>query len=268
MADNSARHILLTGASGALGRMLAPRLAAAGYAVRLSDIVPFPDPLPQGASFVQADLSDAAAVAGILDGIDCVLHFGGVSVEKPFDQIMPANIVGITNLFEAARLQKARVVFASSNHSIGFYERGTMLDVDMPYRPDGYYGLSKAYGELLGRMFFDKHGVESVHIRIGSCLAEPTEARHLSTWLSHDDLFRFVRAAIDAPVTGHAIIWGASANTRSWWDADDRERIGYAPQDNAENCADKIAAIRTGNAVTERYQGGVFCAQDFSREEP
>lgn len=268
MAGNARKNVLLTGASGALGRMLAPRLAAAGFALRLSDIVPFPDPVPQGAAFVQADLSDAQAVEGIMDGIGCVLHFGGVSVEKPFDEILAANIVGITNLFEAARRQKARVVFASSNHAIGFYERGTMLDTDMPYRPDGYYGLSKAYGELLGRMFFDKHGVESVHIRIGSCLPGPVEARHLSTWLSHGDLFRFVRAAIDAPMTGHAVIWGASANTRSWWEADDRERIGYAPQDNAEDFAEKIASTRTDNEVTERYQGGVFCSQGFSRDTP
>jgi len=267
MASASARHILLTGASGALGRMLALRLAAAGYALRLSDIAPFPDPVPQGVSFEQADLSDATAVADIMEGIACVLHFGGVSVERPFDQILPANIVGITNVFEAARRQKARVVFASSNHSIGFHERGMKLDANMPYRPDGYYGLSKAYGELLGRMFYDKHGVESVHIRIGSCLPEPTEARHLSTWLSHDDLFRVVCAAIDAPATGHAIIWGASANTRSWWQADDRERIGYAPQDNAEDFAEKIASIRTKDLVIERYQGGSFCAQDFSRDE-
>lgn len=268
MTDNSRKNVLLTGASGALGRMLAPRLAAASYALRLSDIVPFPDPLPKDASFVRADLSDAQAVAGIMDGIGCVLHFGGVSVEKPFEEILPANIVGITNLFEAAHRQKARVVFASSNHTIGFYERGTMLDVDMPYRPDGYYGLSKAYGELLGRMFFDKHGVESVHIRIGSCLPEPVEARHLSTWLSHDDLFRFACAAIDAPETGHAVVWGASANTRSWWETDDRERIGYTPQDNAEDFAEKIASIRTDDAITERYQGGVFCSQVFSRDTP
>lgn len=257
-----ARLILVTGASGTLGRLLAGRLAARGYRLRLSDIIPFPDPLPQGAEFVQADLVDDAAVVNVVTDADAIVHLGGISVEKPFRPVIDANILGLTHLFEAARAEGQRIVFASSNHAIGFYQRGETLAAADPMRPDGYYGLSKAYGELLGRMMFDKHGLESVHMRIGSCLPKPTEARHLSTWLSHDDLERLVVAALKAKKTGHAIVWGVSANQRSWWKDDDAERIGYVPQDDAERFA---PLPEEGDAITRRFQGGSFTAIDYTR---
>jgi uronate dehydrogenase len=257
--------ILLTGASGTLGRMLAPRFAHRGYVLRLSDIVAFPDALPEGTTFVQADLADQLAVQDLVSGTDGIVHLGGISVEKPFREVIDANILGLTHLFEAARDGLQRIVFASSNHTIGYYERGDSLSVQDPMRPDGYYGLSKAYGELLARMMFDKHGLQSVHMRIGSCVPKPTEARHLSTWLSHDDLERLVTASLEAQDPGHAIVWGVSANRRSWWKNDDAERIGYVPQDNAEDYA---PLPEEGDAVTRRFQGGSFAADNYTRAKP
>lgn len=256
------RHVLLTGASGTLGRLLAPRLSARGYALRLSDIAPFPDPLPQGAEFVEADLTDEPAVGKLVAGTDAVVHLGGISLEKPFRAVIDANILGPTYLFEAVRRNRQRIVLASSNHAVGFYERGETLAATDPMRPDGHYGLSKAYGELLGRMMFDKHGIESVHLRIGSCLPKPTEARHLSTWLSHDDLERLIVAALEASATGHAVVWGVSANTRSWWKDDDAARIGYIPRDDAERFG---PLPQEGDPVSRRFQGGSFAAQDYTR---
>jgi uronate dehydrogenase len=258
------RLVLLTGASGTLGRMLAPRLARKGYALRLSDINPFPDPLPESAAFVQADLLDETAVHDLVRGTHRIIHLGGISVEKPFRSVIDTNILGLTHLFEAARRDRQRIVFASSNHAIGFYERGETLSVRDPMRPDGYYGLSKAYGELLASMMFDKHGLESVHMRIGSCLPQPTEARHLSTWLSHDDFERLIVAALEAKATGHAIVWGVSANRQSWWGDDDAARIGYVPQDDAERFA---PLPDPGDPVTRRFQGGSFTAQDYTRDD-
>jgi len=257
------RLVLLTGASGTLGRLLAPRLSAKGYALRLSDINPFPDSLPQGAQFIRADLADEPAVRKIVADTDAVIHLGGIALERQFRPIIDANILGLTHLFEAARANRQRIVFASSNHAVGFYERGETLAATDPMRPDGYYGLSKAYGELLGRMMFDKHGIESVHLRIGSCLPKPTEARHLSTWLSHDDLERLIVAAIEAETTGYAIVWGVSANTRSWWKEDDAARIGYAPRDDAERFA---PLPQEGDPVTQRFQGGSLAAQNYTRD--
>lgn len=258
------RPVLLTGASGTLGRALAPRLAARGYALRLSDIAAFPDPLPAGAAFVQADLADEAAVRDLVRGTQAVVHLGGISTEKPFRPIIDANILGLTHLFEAAREDRQRVVFASSNHTIGFYARGERLSVRDPMRPDGYYGLSKAYGELLARMMFDKHGIESIQLRIGSCFPRPTEARQLSTWLSYDDLERLVIASLEADAPGYAVVWGVSANTRSWWGDDDAARIGYAPKDNAERFA---PLPETGDTVAQHFQGGGMASDDFSRDD-
>ncbi|WP_421566056.1 NAD-dependent epimerase/dehydratase family protein [Ochrobactrum sp. EDr1-4] len=258
------KHILLTGASGNLGRMLAPKLVNAGYRLRLSDIELFPDELPHGTEFIQADLSNAEAVADLVDGTDAVLHFGGISVEKSYDLIAQANLLGVTHIFEAARPARQRVVFASSNHTIGFYTRNELLNADAAFRPDGYYGLSKAYGEMLGRMMFDKHGIESVHLRIGSCLPKPAEARHLATWLSHDDLVRLLIAAVEAPRTGVATVWGISANRDRWWENDDAALIGYLPQDDASRFG---VLAETGDPVSRRFQGGTFTAHDYSRTD-
>jgi uronate dehydrogenase len=264
MTGESGRRTLLTGASGTLGRFLAPLLSSRYGSLLMADIADFPGPLPPGARFERADLCDAAAIARLAEGMDAIVHFGGINTEKSFETILSANIVGVANVFEAARQAGARFVFASSNHTIGFYERGQTLAVTDPGRPDGFYGLSKLYGEMLGRLYFDKHGVESVHLRIGSCLSRPTEPRHLFTWLSYPDLERLVCRAVEADNPGVAAVWGISANTRSWWRGDDAGRIGYCPADNAETYADSLSPA-TDDAVSARYQGGVICAKGYTR---
>jgi uronate dehydrogenase len=262
------KPVLLTGASGALGRQLTKALAAEGFTLRLTDIAPFPDALPKGASFVRADLNDGVALLRQAEGCSTILHFGGVSVERPFEEILGPNIRGLYHVYEAARREQARVVFASSNHTIGFHERTETLDHDCDMRPDGYYGLSKAYGELMGRMYFDKHGVESVFLRIGSSFPEPVDARMLATWLSYADLCRLVAACIRAERTGAAVVWGASANSRTFWGKDARAKIGWAPQDSADTFAGQLAGKLSGNPIVERYQGGAFCGMEYSRKEP
>jgi uronate dehydrogenase len=262
------KPVLLTGASGALGRQLTRALAAEGFVLRLTDINPFPDPLPKDASFVRADLNDGVAILRQAEGVSTILHFGGVSVERPFEEILGPNIRGLYHVYEAARREGARVVFASSNHTIGFHERTEKLDHDCDMRPDGYYGLSKAYAELMGRMYWDKHGVESVFLRIGSSFPEPVDARMLSTWLSYADLCRLVAACIRAPKVDLSVVWGASANTRTFWGKDARERIGWQPQDSADTFAGQLAGKLSGNPVVERYQGGAFCGMEYSRDTP
>ncbi len=264
------KPILLTGASGALGRMLARELGAAGFTLRLTDIHPFPDPLPPGARFVKADLNEGLAIIRQAEGCSTILHFGGVSVERPFEEIIGPNLRGLYHIYEAARREGARVVFASSNHTIGFHERpqgnAARLDHDCQFRPDGYYGLSKAYGELMGRMYWDKHGVENVNVRIGSCLPQPNNARGLSTWLSYPDLARMMIRCILAERVGHAVIWGASANPASFWAKDHRDRIGWTPEDSAEAFRAEIETVVTDDPVEERYQGGFYCPIEYSRK--
>ncbi|MFQ3622981.1 MAG: NAD(P)-dependent oxidoreductase [Acetobacteraceae bacterium] len=259
------RPVLLTGASGALGRELVRRLGAAGWPLRLTDIAPFPDPLPPGARFVRADLEDGVAILRLAEGAGAILHFGGVSVERPFEEVLGPNIRGLYHVYEAARRERARVVFASSNHTIGFHTRSTVLDADCAYRPDGYYGLAKAYGELMGRLYWDKHGVESVILRIGSCFPEPTNARMLSTWLSYADLERLVVRSLEAERVGFAVVWGASANSATFWREDDRGRIGWQPCDSADGFASALADKVSADPVEESHQGGAFCAMEYSR---
>jgi uronate dehydrogenase len=268
MTDIPARPVLLTGASGALGRHLAKALGAEGWTLRLTDIAPFPDPLPPNSSFTRADLADGMAILKLAEGCGMILHFGGISTEHPFEVVLGANIRGLYHIYEAARREGARVLFASSNHSIGFHERSEKLDDDTQFMPDGYYGLSKAYAELMGRMYWFKHGVENVNVRIGSCFPEPVDARMLSTWLSYGDLTRLCIRATLAPKTGSCVIWGASDNSRSYWGHDARELLGWQPQDSADPQAGQLAGNVSGNPIQERYQGGSYTAMDYTRKAP
>jgi uronate dehydrogenase len=201
-------RLLLTGAAGGLGKVLRERLKANCTTLRLSDRVELGAAQP-GEEVMQADLADPVAVDQLLVGVDAVVHMGGVSVEGPFGPILQANIIGLVNLYEAARKHGTRrVVFASSNHVTGFYKQSETITADHPPRPDGFYGLSKAFGEDLSRFYFDRYGIETACIRIGSSFPEPRDRRMLATWLSYDDLHRLVTACLTTPMLGHSIIFG------------------------------------------------------------
>ena len=264
--ERPSKPVLVTGASGALGRVLARGLAGKGWALRLTDIVPFPEALPDGASFEAADILDRDAILRLAEGCSAIVHLGGVSVERPFDEVVGPNVVGLYNVYEAARAAGARVIFASSNHTIGFHARSTTIDPDSPFRPDGYYGASKVWGEMMGRLYWHKHGVESVLVRIGSCFPEPTDARMLATWLSYGDFTRLCERAVLAPEVGCCVVWGASNNSRmTWWEGDARELIGWTPQDSADGYVDEVGEKTSGDPVIEAHQGGGFVKLGWTR---
>jgi len=254
------RRLLLTGAAGNLGQVLRPRLKAHAEMLRVSDIAP-PAAAGPGEEAIACDLADPAAVSRLVQDVDAIVHLGGVSVERPFDEILPANIQGIYNLYEAARIHGVRrVVFASSNHVIGFYEQGKQLDADVPLRPDGYYGLSKAYGEHLSRFYFDRYGIETVCLRIGSSFPEPKDRRMMVTWLSYDDLTDLVTRSLFTPDVGHLIVYGASANRDRWWNDDAARILGFVPQDSSERFRAQVEAQAplAADDPAARYQGGAF----------
>jgi uronate dehydrogenase len=218
-----------------------------------------------GEELMPAALENAGAVHVLLADVDAVVHLGGISVEGPFEPILQANIVGTYNLYEAARKHGVkRVVFASSNHVTGFYRQDEVIDATMPMRPDGHYGLSKAFGENLAQFYFDRYGIETVSLRIGSSFPEPGDRRMLSTWLSYDDLERLVLASLSAPVVGHSVVYGMSDNASSWWDNTPARHIGYRPQDSSDRFR---AAAMARQPVLDRtdpaalYQGGGFVAK-------
>ncbi len=254
-------RLLLTGAAGGLGRQLRERLKPHCDVLRLSDIADLGEPAA-GEELMPAALQDADAMNALLAGVDAVVHLGGISGEQAFEPILQANIVGAYHLYEAARLQGVkRIVFASSNHVTGFYRQDQTITADHPARPDGMYGLSKAFGEDLSRFYFDRYGIETACVRIGSSFPEPKDRRMLATWLSFDDLHRLITACLSTPVLGHSIIFGMSDNAVTWWDNSRARHIGYVPQDSSDVFRDAVYARTTNpdlNDPVAQYQGGGF----------
>ena len=261
MSLNNHRKILLTGAAGGLGLALRQRLKANCDVLRLSDRVSVGDAGPDE-EVVLADLADAEAVSSMVRGVDAIVHLGGISVEGPFAPILQANIIGVYNLYEAARLHGVkRVVFASSNHVTGFYRQSETITADRPARPDGLYGVSKAFGEDLSRFYFDRYGIETACVRIGSSFPEPKDRRMLATWLSFDDLHRLITACLSTPVLGHTIIFGMSDNAVTWWDNAQAKHVGYVPQDSSDVFRDAVYARTPPPDLADpavQFQGGAF----------
>ena len=261
MSILSHHRLLLTGAAGGLGQALRPRLKANCKILRSADRVAF-GLAGEQEEFVLADLADASAVMGMMQGVDAVVHLGGVSTEAAFEPILQGNILGVYNLYEAARKQGVkRIVFASSNHVTGFYRQSETINASHPPRPDSLYGVSKAFGEDLSRFYFDRYGIETACVRIGSSFPEPKDRRMLATWLSFDDLHRLITACLTTPVLGHSIIFGMSNNAVTWWDNSQANHIGYKAQDSSDVFKDAVYARTQAPDVTSpvaQFQGGGF----------
>ncbi|MFF5972787.1 NAD-dependent epimerase/dehydratase family protein [Streptomyces sp. NPDC012769] len=260
------RTVLLTGAAGGVGTLMRELLPGYGYALRPLDLVPVPG-APDAIVADLADPADREALREAVRGVDAVVHLAGISLEADFDKIVAANITGLHHLYEAVREEGVpRVVFASSNHAVGFTRRPRPgeppVPVDTPHRPDTFYGLSKAFGEDLAQFYWDKHGVETVSVRIGSCFPEPTSVRMLSMWLSPADCARLLHAALTAPGVGHTVVHGSSANTREWWDLSSARALGYEPKDDSEVFAERLIAekgLPAPGSADDVYLGGHFC---------
>ena len=254
-------RLLLTGAAGYLGRELRPRLKAYCEVLRLSDRADL-SPATEGEEVQITALENKDQVLDLLHQVSAVIHLGGVSTEQPWEMVLASNIAGMVNLYEAARLQGVkRIVFASSNHVTGFYRQDEVVNTRMPPKPDGFYGLSKAFGEDLAQLYWDRWGIETVSLRIGSSFSEPRDRRMLATYLSYDDLERLIVAALTAPIVGHSIIYGVSDNQTSWWDNTPAKHIGYRPQDSSDGFRPAVEARQPSidrHDPAALYQGGAF----------
>ena len=258
--------ILVTGAAGGIGTRLRSLLKGVYPNLRLSDVKP-PAGLAADETFVAADLADMAQVERVVAGVNGIVHLGGFSVEGPWDTILQANIIGCYNLFEAARRHGVeRVVFASSNHAVGFYPRQRRIGTDAAVRPDSRYGVSKAFGEALAALYAYKHGLRVTSIRIGNFGDAPVDRRRLAIWISPEDLVQLIRIGLEHPDVRHEIFFGASDNARAWWDNSAAFRLGYRPQGRAEDhSAQALAADAKlpADPVGGWYQGGPFCSDEF-----
>jgi uronate dehydrogenase len=251
--------VLLTGAAGRIGTALRERLPALGWRLRCFDRTP----LPGG---ITGDVCSPADLDAALAGVDAIVHLAGQPTEAPWPVIREANVEGTVQLFEAARRAGVgRVVFASSNHAAGFTPQTGELPADVAARPDTLYGVSKVFGEALGRYYADRYGLRVACLRIGTFADRPTDLRGLSTWLSPDDAARLVDACLRAPELSYAIVWGVSANTRRSWSLAAGRALGYEPHDDAEEYTHELAGLEP--APGDQYVGGGFTSAEYGIDE-
>lgn len=230
------RLVLITGARGDIGTCLTERLQGA-YRLRLHNRTP-EAPLG-GCDQVIADIAKLDEVRPIMEGVDTVVHLAGNRrVNGDWESILQANVIGIRNVLEAAKdAGVRRMVFASSNHAMGMYDRDGEWPVynSMPVRPDSYYGASKAIGEVLGRYYYDAFGLSFIALRIGWFSADVTDGTDRpilrAMWLSPRDTANVVQGAIETDV-GFGIYYAISNNPDRRWDITNTIiDLGYRPVD-------------------------------------
>jgi NAD+ dependent glucose-6-phosphate dehydrogenase len=254
------QRVLVTGASGVIGTAVREYLADR---YELHALTHRPADFPSHV----ADIADLEAILPAFAGMDAVVHLAAsASVATPWEDVLHNNLIGTYNVFEAARRQGVKaVVFASSNHTIGGYELDgapgiyalddpRVYDHTVEVRPDSLYGVSKVYGEALGRYYHEAFGLRVYNLRIGSVRAdddprspavrdgsfwldltpEQKEDRLRATWLSRRDCAELIAACLDATDVGWAVVYGISDNPRQFWDlSHGKELLGWTPRDRA-----------------------------------
>jgi len=262
------KKLVLTGAAGRLGSYLREPLAAMCDELVSTDIADDIGKLYDGERYAKADLAQMEQIKPLLEGADMVVHFGAIVDEKPFEELLGPNFIGSYNIWEAGyQAGVRRVVYASSIHAVGMHKKADFIGIDAPHRPDTFYGLAKCFTEDLGSMYWDKRGMESVHLRILSA-AQVNNSRALGSWLSYDDLIQLVTRAIDTPSVGFSIIYGVSNNDRCPVDNAKASFLGYRPKDNAEQFAEKVLAEDGPIDVSDPGQmchGGPFAKVDLGQ---
>ena len=264
--------VLVTGAAGRVGAMLRPRLARPGRTLRLLDVLPLTP--GAGEEAVLASVTDLAALTRACSRVDAVIHLGGLSGEAPWNRIAEVNIGGTYVVFEAARRAGvSRVLYASSNHAVGFTPASSFPVPDYAFpAPDTYYGVSKAAGEALAALYHHRYRMDVICLRILTCTQRPRTVRALSTWLSPDDAGRLFEACLTADKPGLRVVYGVSRNTRGGWvSLGEARALGYEPRDDAERFAADVIAEHGQPDPDDpvlAYLGGEFCLPAFDADRP
>lgn len=257
------KRIVLTGAAGRLGSYLREPLSKLAEELVSSDITDDIGKLYSNERYIKADLAEMDDIMALLKDADMVVHFGAYVDEGPFEKLLGPNFIGAYNIWEAAyKNGLKRVVYASSIHAVGMYPKNEFIGTDVPHRPDTFYGLAKCFAEDLGSLYWDKRGLESVHMRILSC-AQVTNPRAVGSWLSYDDLIQLVEKSVTTPVTGFSVVYGVSNNDRVPVDNAKASHLGYRPKDNAEQFAKEVYAANPPldpQDIGDYCQGGPFAS--------
>jgi uronate dehydrogenase len=245
--------VLVTGSAGRIGTELTARLPELGWDVR-------------GFDREDGDVTVPADLDRVVQGVDAIVHLAGIPTEVAWKHLLPANIDGSFQVFDAARRAGVpRIVYASSNHAAGFWPADAPLPADVAPRPDTLYGVSKAFGEALARYYVDRYGLQIACLRIGTFAPEPTDRRSLATWLSPADCARLVDACLRSAELDFALVWGISNNTRRTWDLAAGHALGYFPADDAEAFADRLPEAAPD--PSDAYLGGGFTSPGFGVDE-
>lgn len=235
--------VVVTGAAGRIGQVVAPALRDAGFDVRLTDIVDAPDALA-GFDYRKTDMLDSAAMGAVMADASALLHLAGMPGVRDWSVLERVNVSGSRIVFDAAvAAGVGHIVYASTNHVCGFNPADVALTPDTPIAPDSSYGVTKLFGENLLAQLCAHHGLSGISLRICSFVPAPSERRHLKTWLSHADMARLAVAALRSPAIGHRAVWGLSDNRRGNVDRAHWASIGYVPADDAERFAAGLATV-------------------------
>lgn len=241
------QKILITGASGRIGRLLTRELGQQ-YDFVLTDIRELDE--THGFPFTQADLADIEAIRPLCRNIHTVIHLGAdPRTTASWETLLPSNIIGLYNVLQAAHEAGCqRVIYASSINAVSGYPAEIQVRPDMPIRPPNLYGATKAWGEAAARYYAEQLGLSCFCLRFGWVLPRNSNQIRpdhdlLDIVLTHEDLVRLMVACLEAPATIHfGIFHVLSNNRRNRLDISETRRIlDYNPQDDAFAIAEKLS---------------------------
>jgi uronate dehydrogenase len=233
------QKVLITGAAGRIGSYLAAQLADR-YDFVLTDVKGPAE--TYGFPFTEADITDFEAMRQLCQGVETVVHLAAdPSTRASWESLLPKNIIGVYNIFEAAyQAGCRRVVFASSINAVIGYPAETQVKTSMPVRPGNLYGATKAWGEAVACFYAEQKGLSAICLRFGAVQPRDSQWINLENGLidmilTYEDLARLVIASIGAPADlNFGIFHGVSNNRWKRLDISDaRELLGYEPVDDA-----------------------------------
>jgi uronate dehydrogenase len=262
--------ILLTGATGLVGTDLRPYLSETYDEILLTSRSPVAD-LRSNERHEAGDIADSGFVASLVEQVDGIIHLAGaVGPDYTFEEVMGPNVVGTYNVLNSARnLGVRQIIYASSHHAVGFLPRGAVIDSRTQPRADSFYGVSKAFGEVLASYFSDKFALNIMAVRIGYVGEQAVDERRMHTWCSPRDLAQLIHLGLSNTKLGYRLVYGVSDNPGGFFDNSEAENLGYRPRDNSLNfLADpKLRdAEPDPNSAEDRFVGGYFASRGMSQE--